>query len=358
MQNIIQFLQEHVTSWAVQVVIVIILTLIASHVASNIFYKLHRKFKKTSSIWDDALVISGRKPAILLILIVGGTFALGIIHKATGISILEAIYPMRGIAVIAMFVWFINKFIREIQRNIITKGEMESKDFDRTTIKATGKILQASVVIIAVLIALQTLGFSIEGVLAFGGIGGIAIGFAAKDLLANFFGAIMIYFDRPFHVGDWICSPDKDIEGTVEEIGWRQTIIRRFDKRPLYVPNAVFSTISVENAERMTHRRISEFIGLRYDDIDKVEKIIKEIKKMLVNHKDVDEGQTLIVSLFEFAASAVNIKVYAFTHTIDQREYHETKQDILFKISKIIAKNGAEIAFPTTTVHIDNAVKA
>ena len=86
---------------------------------------------------------------------------------------------------------------------------------------ATGKLLRASVVITAVLVALQTLGVSVGGVLAFGGVGGIAVGFAARDLLANLFGGLTIYLDRPFRVGDWILSPDREIEGTVIEIGWR-----------------------------------------------------------------------------------------------------------------------------------------
>ena len=91
---------------------------------------------------------------------------------------------------------------------------------------------------------MQTLGFSVSGVMAFGGIGGIAIGFAAKDLLANFFGALTIYLDRPFSEGDWIRSPDREIEGIVENIGWRLTVIRSFDKRPIYVPNSVFASIA------------------------------------------------------------------------------------------------------------------
>ncbi len=91
----------------------------------------------------------------------------------------------------------------------------------------------------------------------------------------------MIYFDRPFKVGDWIRSPDRQIEGTVERIGWRMTSIRTFDKRPLYVPNSVFSNIVVENPSRMLNRRIFETIGLRYDDADKVPVIIDEVREML-----------------------------------------------------------------------------
>ena len=95
---------------------------------------------------------------------------------------------------------------------------------------AITKLLQMFVIITATLVVLQTLGVSVSGVLALGGIGGLAIGFAAKDLLANFFGGLMLYLDRPFAVGDWIRSPDREIEGDVEQIGWRLTRIRTFDK--------------------------------------------------------------------------------------------------------------------------------
>lgn len=101
------------------------------------------------------------------------------------------------------------------------------------------------------------LGFSLSGVLAFGGIGGIAVGFAAKDMLANFFGGLAIYLDRPFIVGEWIRSPDHEIEGTVEHIGWRQTRVRAFNKNPIYVPNSLFSTIVVETPTRTRSSRTS-----------------------------------------------------------------------------------------------------
>ena len=81
--------------------------------------------------------------------------------------------------------------------------------------------------------------------------GGIAVGFAARDLLANFLGGLSIFMDRPFAVGDWIRSPDREIEGTVEDVGWRVTRIRTFDQRPLYVPNSVFSTVALENPSRL-----------------------------------------------------------------------------------------------------------
>jgi len=337
-------------AWVLQVFIVVFITLMAGYFVNRFLTRLIVRFEKTKNLWDDAIVKSMRKPAKALIWIVGLTFAVEIIYKESQAEILSAIYPFRDVAIITTITWFVTRLIKEMQTTIIKK----SVDADRTTVDAISTILRAAAMITAALITLQTLGFSISGVLAFGGVGGIAIGFAAKDLLANFFGAMMIYLDRPFQVGDWIRSPDQNIEGTVEEIGWRQTRIRTFDKRPLYVPNSVFSTISVENPSRMTHRRISETVGVRYDDMGKAAKIVSDIKQMMEKHAEIDESQTLIVNLSEFAASSVNIMVYSFTHTKDWVKYHEVKQDIMLKIAEIIEKHGAEIAFPTSTVHLVN----
>jgi MscS family membrane protein len=207
------------------------------------------------------------------------------------------------------------------------------------------------------LVVLQTLGYSVSGVLAFGGIGGIAVGFAAKDLLANFFGGLMVYLDRPFKVGDWIRSPDQDIEGTVVKIGWRLTTIRTFDKRPLYVPNAIFTSISVQNPSRMSHRRIYETIGLRYDDASKLSSIIQNVKNMLIEHNDIDHTQTLIVNFNAYGSSSLDFFVYTFTKTTDWVKYHEVKQDVLLKILAIIEREGADIAFPTSTLLVPDGVK-
>ena len=153
-------------------------------------------------------------------------------------------------------------------------------------------------------------------------------------------------------VGEWIRSPDKDIEGTVEEIGWRLTRIRTFEKRPLYVPNAVFAQIAVENASRMTHRRISETIGVRYDDVAVVSAIVTDIRAMLTDHPGIAHDQTLIVNFVQFAASSLDIMVYTFTTTTNWVEFHEVKQDVMLRIADIVAHHGAEMAFPTRTLHM------
>jgi MscS family membrane protein len=198
---------------------------------------------------------------------------------------------------------------------------------------------------------LQSLGVSVSGLLAFGGIGGIAVGFAAKDMLANFLGGLSIYLDRPFAVGDWIRSPDRSIEGTVEDIGLRVTRIRTFDQRPLYVPNSTFSSVSLENPSRMTNRRIYETIGVRYEDAGRVAKIVSDVQTMLKEHEDIAQDRTMIVNFNHMAPSSLDFFIYAFTKTTNWVEYHAIKENVLLRILEIVERNGAQIAFPTQTIH-------
>ena len=238
------------------------------------------------------------------------------------------------------------------RRTSSEEKKKREEPYDRATYDAIAKLLRLSVVITAVLVALQTLGYSIAGVLAFGGIGGIAVGFAAKDLLANFFGGLMIYLDRPFAVGDWIRSPDRDIEGTVERIGWRLTMIRTFNQRPLYVPNSVFTSISVQNPSRMSNREIYEVIGIRYDDANKMAAIVGDVKAMLDEHPEIEHDKICMVAFNTFASSSLDFFIYCYTKTTKWAFFHDVKQDVLLRTLAIVSAHGAEVAFPTSTVHL------
>lgn len=132
-----------------------------------------------------------------------------------------------------------------------------------TSIHAIVQLLKIIVLVTAILSLMRVFKMDITALVTLGGIGGVGIAFATKELLANFFGGLLIILDRPFEVGDWIRSPDKQIEGTAEHIGWRLTRIRTFDKRPRYIPNSIFLTLVVENASRMSHRRIKTKFGMQ-----------------------------------------------------------------------------------------------
>lgn len=339
-------------AWIYQVFVVIFMVLLLNFVVMRILARIQARLELTKSPWDDALVCALRRPLRLLFWVFGLWLAGRITKNVSHAEIFALLDPLRDVGVIVAISWFLNRFISAAEKNILAYSNTSKHKVDVTTANAISRLLRISVYITAALVTLQTLGFSISGVLAFGGIGGIAVGFAAKDLLANFFGGLMIFLDRPFSVGDWIRSPDKDIEGTVEKIGWRLTCIRTFDKRPLYVPNSTFMTIALENPSRMSHRRIYETFGIRYNDIGKMHEITTAVKAMLMQHQDIDQSQTLMVNFNACAASSVEFFVYAFTRTTVWTEFHEVKQDVLLKINDIVTSHGAEMAFPTSTLHI------
>ena len=344
-------------SWVARVFIVVLLALALDLIQRLVLKRLSHRVQRSSNPWDDALLHALQRPLTLLIWVLGLTLAADIAGKETSATVFNIVEPVRTVGVISAIAWFLVRLISNFQENLIEKGLQQDENYDRSTVEAIGKLVRLSIVITAALVILQSLGFSISGVLAFGGVGGIAVGFAAKDLLANFFGGLMIYLDRPFFVGDWIKSPDRDIEGTVEDIGWRLTRIRSFDKRPIYVPNSTFANIAVVNPSRMTHRRIYETIGVRYDDVDRLPAIVRDVREMLLQHPEIDTSQTLMVNFNSFAPSSLDFFVYTFTKTTNWVKFHEVKQDVLFKISEIISQHGAEIAFPTSTVHVADNLK-
>jgi MscS family membrane protein len=344
------------SGWITQVFIVVFFSLLVDFFLKRLLNRVRRKFELTKNLWDDAFINALRTPLSLLIWVIGIAFAAQIVEKNTQAAIFAAVAPVRDVSVIAIIAWFLVRFVGEVERNVLRKEVHGETPIDPTTANALSKLLRVSILITASLVALQTMGYSISGVLAFGGIGGIAIGFAAKDVLANFFGGLMIYLDRPFAVGEWIRSPDRDIEGTVEDIGWRLTRIRTFDKRPLYIPNATFATIAVQNPSRMSHRRINETIGIRYDDAAKMAAIVADVKSMLSNHPDIDQDQLLMVNFNSFGPSSLDFFIYTFTRTTDWAEYHRVKEKVLLAIYDIIEAHGAEVAFPTSTIHVPDQV--
>ena len=343
---------DNTLALVLQVFIVVLAVVVTNFFLRRTLGKLELRASQTPTPWNYALVSAARKPLLLMAWILGISFAARIIQAETDNALFEVISPIRTIGVIGCMSWFLTRFIGNVQVGIMVQRHEQGKPVDSTTIDATGKLLRISVLITATLVAMQSLGISISGVLAFGGVGGIAAGFAAKDLLANFFGAMMVYLDRPFVVGEWIRSPDKEIEGTVEEIGWRLTRIRTFDSRLLYVPNAVFTQISVENASRMTNRRISENVGVRYCDIGRIAPIVAEIQAMLKAHPEIDQRQTTIVNLLQFSPSALDIMVYTFTTTTQWVKYHAVKQDVMLQIAAIVDRHGAQVALPSRTLHM------
>ena len=330
---------------AAAIVTVVVLVTLAIRV---VLRRAQRVAARSATIWDNAVLDALGRPLRWLVWVLGIGMAAELVPAEDAPQLAEWVPVLRKVLVVGLLTWFLLRLVRQVEQGL----DALQPAVDHTTADAIAKLVRIVVLVTAGLVILQTVGISISGVLAFGGVGGIAVGFAARDLLANLFGGLTIYLDRPFSVGDWIRSPDRAIEGVVERIGWRSTVVRRFDKRPLYVPNNVFTTVVVENPSRMTNRRIYETIGLRYDDAGKVGAITDAVREFLQQHEAIDQDQTILVNFNAFGASSLDFFVYCLTRTTDWGEYHAIKHEVLLRIEAIIAEHGAEIAFPTQTLHV------
>lgn len=354
MKRLSEFLSQSigVELWLATLVVIALVTVLANQIAQIVLRRAARATEHTATVWDDALVQSASRPLLAAMWVIGAGFMARVLQHQIGQPFLTEALALRDVALVLCVAWFLLQFAGKVGRNVMGRRLERGEEVDPTTIDALVKLARLVTFVVALLVVAQTLGFQITGLLALGGVGGIAVGFAAKDLLANFFGGLTIYLDRPFSVGEWIRSPDKSLEGTVEYISWRHTRIRAFNKNPIYVPNSIFTSIVVENPSRMSHRRIKETIGLRYDDFAVVAPIVADIKAMLQAHEDIDSTQTLIVNFNAYGASSLDIMIYTFTKTTVWVTFHAVKQDVLLKIGEIIARHGAEIAFPTQTLHV------
>ncbi|NCN42996.1 MAG: mechanosensitive ion channel family protein [Piscirickettsiaceae bacterium CG_4_9_14_3_um_filter_43_564] len=345
-------------SWLLIICLLLMITFMIDFVFRSSIGLLNRILKKKHYVFFKTISVSSVSPVSFYIWFSGGIIALVAVlsHFAIFTDLIPHISALKAMIGIISMAWFAMRWVGQMEDYLFHLQE-EDKKWDAITIEALGKVFRLTVFIITGLVILSAMGVNLTGLIAFGGMGGIAVGFAAKDILGNVLGGLMLYWDKPFAVGDWIRSADKEIEGTVESIGWRMTVVRTFDKRPLYIPNGTFSQIAIENPSRMTHRRIRETIGVRYGDVDKVAGITDAIRKMMQDHPEIASDQTLIVNFNVYNQSTLDILIYGFTHTTDWVTFHKVKEDVLLKIAQIVADKGAEMAFPTRTLYVEDSVQ-
>lgn len=348
-QDTLHFFTQH--QWLVTVGLIFFGMLLFHWISRRTYFFLLKRVGQGKHPWSSALVKSFHVPWLTFFWVFIFSFIVPtvMLHFHVDIRQMAFVNTFRSLVFIGAFYWSFLNFIKNIELEVAPRWQRGAVR-DKTTVRAVAQLSRIVLTVIVILMILPMLGFQTSSLLAFGGFGALGVTYAAKDTLSNVLGGLMIFWDRPFSVGDWVRSPDRDIEGTVEYIGWRLTRIRTFSKRPLYVPNGIFSTISIENPSRMTHRFINTVIGVRYDDVNVVETITKDIEAMLRQHPGIDPMQNIMVNFLECAASSLNINIYCYTKTTDFSRYRQVFQEVLLKSIAIIAAHGAECAFPTTTV--------
>lgn len=341
--------------WIIQIGLTLLVGYTVTYLIRKSYNKLLPKAKKSAKIWDDVLIEAAYRPFIALVYLLVTLLILEIINfELLNIPFFDKITLFYRGFVVIIFTSFFLKFGKYFETSYI-RIKSQIGFIDRTTIRALFNLYQGIIILFSVLTLLQVFGIPLSGVIAFGGIGGIAVGFAAKDLLANFFGGMMIFLDRPFVIGDMVRSPDREIEGIVEHIGWRQVCIRNLEQRPIYVPNSLFSSIVIENPSRMLNRRIKQTFSVRYDDVNKLNLITNAIEKYLRNSPEIDQTKHILVALITPNSYALDILIETFTKVTNKVQFYQVQHAIFIQILSIIESFGAQCPFPTQTVFLENS---
>ncbi len=278
-------------------------------------------------------------PCQILLWILGLTLVAEMLVKHFGISFFgEYLGAFRATSALFCASWILMRWKSILQRHFLRKNK--DKNVDVSFVHTVGNLITASIGILTGMIMMQIWGLNMGALIAFGGVGAAIIGFAAKDIIANFFGGLMLVINRPFVVGDLIEIQQHSIEGQVEAIGWYLTTLRNRDKRPVYLPNLLFAQIVVVNISRMTHRRLKEQIPLYHVEPSQLKDLCAKIRETLYAHPDVDTELPLIVSLSIEGKNDLRLDLDLYTLQTRYEDFHAFRQEILILALESLAKAG------------------
>ncbi len=308
--------------------------------------------QRTKTTLDDAFFEAAEKPLSWLILLFGIWAAVMILKPSTELLPVLDIAERGGrMFIIVLIVWFLWRLIDGVAAYALAKAKSTDSSLDDQLIPFVSKTLKLFLVITGTLVVAQNMGYSISGLIASLGIGGIAVAMAAKDTIANLFGSIMLLVDRPFMVGDWIKT--SEFEGVVEEIGFRSTRIRTFAQTLVNVPNSMLANMVIDNIDARSKRRVKMRIGITYaTSTEKMQQAIEGIENILRAHPGVDQDFSL-VKFDNFDDSALSIFLYYFSKDKNWATYLQVRQEVNLEIMQLLESLGIAFAFPSQSLYIE-----
>ncbi len=337
-----------------------------------ISFFVRKIYKFITGTEEDAAYILDKtgKPFTILLIIIGAEL---IFMIYSGLSEVEWVFKIFNITYVLISVFLLYRLGNAIA--IVKIDKISNSKHVRDEVVNLGlKMMNILLGLIALIWVLKILGVNLTALLSGLGIGGIAVAFAAKDTIANFFGSVSILLSDLFEQGDWIAVDN--MEGHVVEIGLRATTIRTFDNALIAIPNFKLADDGIKNwSRRLMGRRIKMIIGVTYEsDMEDIKRALKEIKEMIKEHPHLmsektefmsNERQlklvsredlkgikrTVMVNLDNFSSSSIDIMVYCFSRSVVWAEWYEVKEDVMFKIAAILKQNNLEFAYPTMMIH-------
>ncbi len=304
---------------------------------------------RTKNKLDDEIIEALEGPLRFVPVVIGVYFAIGVSGLATNNNLEDTSETLvRSLVVFNLF-WGLYCLVNPLT---FLMGRLE-EIFSSEMVSFLVKVLKGVVIGIGIATILELWGIKVGPIIAGFGLVGVAVALGAQDLFKNLISGFMILAEKRFRIGDWV-RVSGVVEGTVEKIGFRSTMVRRFDKAPTIVPNAVFSDKAVTNFSEMTHRRIYWKIGVEYStSVAQLQEITERIRNYLLGNADFAQpGEaTLFVVTDSFNDSSIDIMIYCFTRTTNWGEWLDIKQDFAFAIKHIVETAGSSFAFPSLSVY-------
>ncbi|MFA5527059.1 MAG: mechanosensitive ion channel family protein [Peptostreptococcales bacterium] len=342
---------------AITAIIVIIIFLLLRKIFADIILRIIRKFGNNTAIdLYNNIVESFDKPIKRLFIVLGIFIALEIFpesiltigRKAVAIKLLRIVV----IILVCQGLYNFSNYFFNIFGNISKKKGL---DVDNKVLPFLTNILKFIIGALATVLVISELGYDITGLITGLGLGGLVFALAAQDTASNIFGGLVIIFDKPFTIGDWIETPS--VEGVVMDVTLRSTRIRTFADSVSIMPNSILAKEAIVNWSRMGKRRISFTIGIMYSTPkEKIENCINKIRELLQTHDEIHQ-QTIFVYLNSLSGTSIDINLYFFTKTIVWGEYLDVKQDINLKILSILEEEEVSFALPNRNILIENKDK-
>ncbi|MDC2992418.1 mechanosensitive ion channel family protein [Pelagibacteraceae bacterium] len=338
------------TDIIISLIIFLFFYLLRRLIARFILNKLSKIVTSTKTKLDDAVIEVLDGPLKFFPVVIGFFIASSYLNLSDEnqnfIDLLN-----RSLITIFIF-WLLHQLI--IPFSFVIKN-FESK-ISKPLVDWTLKGLKILVIILGSVAILELWGIRVGPVIAGLGLFGVAVALGAQDLFKNLISGIMILMEKRFTVGDVILVSG-EVEGVVEQIGFRSTLVRRFDSTPVMVPNYKFAEQSVTNYTRRHHRRIRWLIGLEYrTTVVQLRSIRSEINNLIENENDFAKNQNAgyYVRIDSFSESSIDMLVQAFTVTNDWAEFLKIKEDLAVKIIEIVENNNAGFAFPSQSLYLEN----
>ena len=331
------------------IVILLLFLLLRGLISSFILKRLENYVAKTSNKFDDALVEASTGPVKFLPIVLG-IFVASSYMEFDGKMLIFIDNINRSLITILIF-WLIHQIVEPLTYLIRRVEELLSKDLLNWVVKAN-KIL---IIFFGFAATLDIWGIKIAPIIAGLGLFGVAVALGAQDLFKNLISGVLVLVEKRFKIGDWIFV-EGVIEGIVERIGFRSTVIRKFDKSIATIPNSSFAENAVINISETTHWRISWIITLQYNStIDQLKNIRDQIEKYIENNKDFKIGDETehAVRIDKFSDSSIDLYVRCFTVTNEWSEWLKVKERLAVEVKKIVESNGASFAFPSTSIYVE-----